>query len=72
MRKLVTRYTGDKGTAHHTIGNGSNGARTGYVYVVFTTGLHKGYALEIPTSELKYRGKPVDQLPESEWLSADR
>lgn len=71
-RKLVTRFDGDKGTAHRVIGKGSRRACLGYVFVVFTTGSHKGYALEVPVTELKYRGKYVYQLSEAIWLSADR
>ncbi len=71
-RKLITRYDGTKGTAHRAIAKSTVAARPGYLFVVFTTGLHKGYALELPTSELKYRGKYVDSLPEADFLSADR
>lgn len=72
MRKLVTRYTGDKGTAHRRIANGTIEARSGHVFMVFTTGLHKNHALEIPQSELKYRGKYVNLLSDAVWLSPDR
>lgn len=71
-RKLVTRYTGDKGTAHRRIAAGTVEARAGNVFIVFTTGLHKGYALEVPTSEVKYRGQYIDRLSESVYLSEDR
>jgi hypothetical protein len=70
-RKLVTRYTGDKGTAHRKIAKGTIEARQGNVFMVFTTGLNKGYALEIPLSDLKYRGKYVNSLPDAEFMSAD-
>jgi hypothetical protein len=71
-RKLVTRYTGDKGTAHRRIAKGSVAARRGHIFMVFTTGLNKGYALEIPTSDVKYRGQYIDRLPETAYLSEDR
>lgn len=71
-RKIVTRYTGDRGTAHKRIAKGTIAARPGFVYVVFTTGLLKDGALELPTSELKYRGQYIDRLPEAEYLSEDR
>ncbi len=71
-RKLVTRFTGDKGTAHRAIANGTVTARPGYVFVVFTTGIHKGYALDVPLSDLKYRGKYVSMLPDADYLSPDR
>jgi hypothetical protein len=71
-RKLVTRYTGDKGTAHRRIANGTIEARPGNVFLLFVTGLNKGYALEVPLSDLKYRGNYVSTLPDADYLSADR
>jgi hypothetical protein len=71
-RKLATRYTGDRGTLHRRIAQGTIEARSGNVFMVFATGLNKGYALEIPLSEVKYRGKYLSMLPEAEYLSEDR
>jgi hypothetical protein len=71
-RKLCDRYTGDRGTLHRRIANGTISARPGYVFMVFTTGILKPYALEIATSEVKYRGTHIDRLPESDYLSPDR
>lgn len=70
--KLVTRYTADKGTAHRAIAKGTMTARAGHIWMIFATGVNKGYALELPTSEFKYRGKYIDQLAESLWLSDPR
>lgn len=70
-RKIVTRYTGEKGTLHARINKGTLPARARSVWMFFTTGLCKGYFLEIPTSELKYRGQYIDRLAESAYLSPD-
>lgn len=72
MRKLITRYDGTKGTAHRRIAQGTIEARSGFLFVVFTTGLHKGYAIEVPITELKYRGTSVGRLSEDRFLSPDR
>jgi hypothetical protein len=76
MRKLVTRHDGTKGTAHKAIANGTMQAGAGRVFVVFTSAPGKpwlkGFALNMPTNELKFRGQYVDRLPESVYLSPDR
>lgn len=72
MRKLVTRYTEDRATLHRRIAQGTIAAQPGNVFAVFTTGVHKGYALELPLSEFKYRGKYASQLPEDRYLSEDK
>lgn len=71
-RKLVTRYSGERGTAHLAIAKGTMKARFGFLWFIATTGLNKGYALEIPMNELKYRGRYVDTLPASDFLTEDR
>ena len=71
-RKIVTRYTGDKATLHRRIARGTVAARPGYVFAVFTTGLHKGYALELPLSEFKRGDRYATALPEAEYISEDR
>lgn len=71
-RKIIDRYTGERGTVHRRIAKGTVAARPGNVFIVFITGLNKGYALEIPESDCKYRGKYLSALPESVWLSEDK
>lgn len=72
MRKLATRYDGTRATIHRAIAQGTMTARPGYVWAVFTTGLHKGHALECPANEFKYRGQYLPMLAESAYLSEDR
>lgn len=70
-RKLITVYTGHKGTAHRRIAKGTREARAGNLFVLYADGPHKGYVLEHPISDLKYRGRYVGFLSEAEFLSED-